>query len=75
MALRVLNKGSLSDGVILCLDADTLVQENYLHVVRDHFKPKVKTAIVAYEHPMPDSPREQAAICCYEIFCVTGFWG
>jgi len=68
MALRVLNKGSLTDGVILCLDADTLVQENYLHVVRDHFKPKVRTAIVAYEHPMPNSPREQAAICCYEIF-------
>ncbi len=67
-ALRVLNKRSLSDGIILSLDADTLVQSNYLPVVRDHFNPGVKTAILAYEHPLPENPGEQAAICCYEIF-------
>jgi len=54
--------------VIVSLDADTLVRENYLSVIRHHFQSDARTAIVAYEHQLPQDPRHQAAIICYEIF-------
>jgi len=67
-ALRMLRHNSSPHNVILSLDADTLVPRNYLSTVKKFFKPEVKTAIVAYEHQMPDDPASQAAIVCYEIF-------
>jgi glycosyltransferase involved in cell wall biosynthesis len=68
MALRLLKKSSAPRNLILSLDADTLVQNNYLSAIKKYFTQKVKTAIVAYEHQMPLNYEEQAAICCYEIF-------
>lgn len=67
-ALRLLKKNNKPNNVIISLDADTLVQNNYLPVIKHFFSPLVKTAIVAYEHQMPEQENEQAAICCYEIF-------
>lgn len=67
-ALRFLQKNSSSARIIMSLDADTLVQNNYLSVVKNHFVKGAKTAIVAYEHQMPADERGRAAICCYEIF-------
>jgi len=68
MALRLLNKSSSEKKLIISLDADTLVQTNYLAAIKNYFTPKIKTAVVAYEHQMPVNYEEQAAICCYEIF-------
>jgi hypothetical protein len=68
MALRLLKYSSAACNLIISLDADTLVQKNYLSAIKNYFTPKVKTAIVAYEHQMPLNDEEQAAICCYEIF-------
>jgi len=68
MALRLLKNSSATRNLILSLDADTLVKNNYLSAIKNHFTRKVKTAIVAYEHQMPLNYEEQAAICCYEIF-------
>ncbi|HEX7415796.1 MAG TPA: glycosyltransferase family 2 protein [Smithellaceae bacterium] len=68
MALRLLKKSSAPRNLILSLDADTLVQSNYLSAIKNYFTQRVKTAIVAYEHQMPSNHEEQAAICCYEIF-------
>ena len=68
MALRLLKKSSARRNLILSLDADTLVQNNYLSAIKNYFTQKIKTAIVAYEHQMPLNYEEQAAICCYEIF-------
>jgi hypothetical protein len=67
-ALRLLKESSAPRNLILSLDADTLVQNNYLSAIKKYFTQKVKTAIVAYEHQMPLNYEEQAAICCYEIF-------
>jgi len=67
-ALRLLQNDSSSSRTIVSLDADTLVQNNYLSVIKNHFAQGAKTAIVAYEHQMPADARERAAICCYEIF-------
>jgi glycosyltransferase involved in cell wall biosynthesis len=67
-ALRLLKEQSVSNSVIVSLDADTLVQDNYLDVLRNYFAPDIKTAIVAYEHQMPADDLHRAAIFCYEIF-------
>lgn len=68
MAVRLLERNSVSSGAILCLDADTLVRDNYLSVIKKYFTAEIKTAILAYEHQMPQTYEEQAAIVCYEIF-------
>ncbi len=67
-ALRLLREKSDGQGVIISLDADTLVQENYLSVIKSFFRSGSRTAIVAYEHPLPFDAIQKAAICCYEIF-------
>ncbi len=68
MALSLLAKSSSWKKLILCLDADTLVQSNYLETIKDYFTKKVKTAIVAYEHQEAENDEGRAAIYCYEIF-------
>jgi len=56
-------------GVVCCLDADTLVEKNYLSAVRTHFEATGNpAAVVSYAHQRPVDPGLQAAICCYEIF-------
>jgi hypothetical protein len=67
-ALCLLQNTSSSRGLILSLDADTLVQSNYLSAIKDYFTRKVKTAVVAYQHQEPFDDEERAAIYCYEIF-------
>ena len=68
-ALAVLNGRGPGGGVICCLDADTLVMENYLAAVHAHFSVTDDPAAVAgYAHQKPADPRLLAAICCYEIF-------
>lgn len=57
------------EGLICCLDADTLVEENYLPAIRAHFGEIVSTAAVtAYAHQEPVNTELLAAICCYETF-------
>lgn len=69
MALRLLAHSRNDLRLILSLDADTLVQTNYLSAVRHAFlSGKAQTGIVAYEHAMPADEIGQAAICLYEIF-------
>jgi hypothetical protein len=68
-ALAVLSGRGPGGGVICCLDADTLVMENYLAAVYAHFSRTDDPAAVAgYAHQKPADPRLLAAICCYEIF-------
>jgi len=68
-ALAVLSGRGRGGGVIGCLDADTLVMENYLAAVHDHFSLTDDPAAVAgYAHRKPVDPGRLAAICCYEIF-------
>lgn len=68
MALNLLSSSTSSKKLILCLDADTLVQKNYLSSIENSFQKKVKTAIVAYEHQEAGTDEGKAAIYCYEIF-------
>ncbi len=67
-ALRIIG-AEASGGVVCCLDADTLVEKNYLSAVRTHFGATGNpAAVVSYAHQWPVDPGLQAAICCYEIF-------
>jgi len=70
-ALMLLGKErtGLDGRIMVCLDADTLVEENYLAAVRNHFAAAKDCAAVArYAHRMPSDPGLAAAICGYEIF-------
>ena len=67
-ALNVIRNCSTSKKIIINLDADTLVQSNYLSSVKNYFTGNIKSAVVAYEHQEPIIPEEMAAIYCYEIF-------
>ena len=68
-ALGLIGTGAKEDGVLCCLDADTLVEENYLSAVRAYFEETENpAAVVSYAHQRPVDPGLQAAICCYEIF-------
>ena len=68
-ALRILDGEGSGDGVISCLDADTLVDENYLSAIFEFFKKSnCPAASAAYAHQIPDNPEVLSAICRYEIF-------
>lgn len=56
-------------GFLACLDADTLVQPDYLPALRRHFaRAKAGGAVIPFRHQPGDSPREERAITLYELF-------
>jgi hypothetical protein len=55
--------------LIFFLDADTVVEENYLFAVRNCFERKSCVAsVISFAHRYSENPEERAAIICYEIF-------
>ncbi len=55
--------------LIFSLDADTLVEENYLYAVRDCFEGETCVAsVISFAHRYTEGSKERAAIICYEIF-------
>lgn len=55
--------------LLYCLDADTVVESNYLSSVRSYFNEEKKTAAyVSFAHQDAEEPSMQTAILCYEIF-------
>jgi hypothetical protein len=68
-ALGIAGMGMNKNGLIYCLDADTLVEKNYLSAVHTHFAETGDlAAVISYAHQRPVDPGLQAAICCYEFF-------
>lgn len=58
------------DGVILCFDADSQCQPNYLQEIEKHFlnNPKTNGASIHYEHPLNfDNDTLNEAIILYEL--------
>ena len=69
MALRLLTNPVSAPCLILSLDADTLVQPDYLSAIKKFFSSsKAQTGVVEYEHQMPLNAIERSAICYYELF-------
>ena len=68
-ALGLLDGRGPGGGVISCLDADTVVEENYLSAVCNHFSDTNNSAsVVRYAHQRPADLELLSAICCYEIY-------
>ncbi|MDD5284790.1 MAG: glycosyltransferase family 2 protein [Desulfuromonadaceae bacterium] len=75
LALRYLLFVS-SDPLLVCLDADTLVQPDYLQTLADHFAgSSAGGASIPYRHRQADNLAGQAAIDRYELFLRTYVFG
>lgn len=67
-ALRLFDYSVDSAKLLISLDADTLVADNYLAAIRSFFRPDQAAAVVGYAHQIPSDARERLAIGNYEIF-------
>lgn len=57
------------DPVLVCLDADTLVETGYLQAVAGHFRrSRQGAAVLPFRHQPAAGPSRQAAIDRYELF-------
>lgn len=55
--------------LLICLDADTLVQPDYLPAITRHFTGSAEGgAVIAYRHRPAEDPAGQSAIDRYELF-------
>jgi hypothetical protein len=69
LALGVFDYERRGPHLIFSLDADTLVEGDYLAAVRSAFaRNRYAAAVINYAHQTAAGPDEQAAICCYELF-------
>jgi hypothetical protein len=67
LALTVFNYSSQKKKLIICLDADCTVQNNYLTEVVDNFNEKnLSAAVINFEHNITEE-KNTKAIICYEI--------
>ena len=58
-----------SKNILLCLDADCTVQNNYITEIHKCFKEeKCSAAYVQFEHTLTADDENNLAIICYEIF-------
>ena len=63
---------SCCDPLLICLDADTLVQPDYLEAIKRHFSTAAAGgASIGYRHRPSCDPRGQAVIDRYELFLRT----
>lgn len=68
LALSRLDSGNRCP-LLVCLDADTLVEPNYLPVISGHFRRSaVGGAVIPFRHRPAATPAEQEAIDRYELF-------
>lgn len=68
-AFACLLESDTESPLIVCLDADTLVEPNYLEAVYAYARrPDAWAGVINYAHPLPEDPQEQAAIVSYELF-------
>jgi len=69
LALEVFNYKSNRKKILICLDADCIVDKNYLKEIINTFNQKnYNAACIYYEHILPENKEEKFAIICYELF-------
>jgi len=71
-AVRRLESIGKSEGVIVCFDADSLCEKNYLQAIEEHFiqNPKTQSCGIHFEHPLEGDeyePEIYDAITKYEL--------
>jgi hypothetical protein len=69
LALKLFNYDTDKKKILISLDADCLVAENYLQkIVGDFNNNDLHAAIVNFQHTLPEDNNQKAAIINYEIF-------
>ncbi len=69
LALTKFDYSSDKSKIMICLDADCTVDNNYLIEIVDGFNQRnLNAACVDYEHTLPDDEIEKSAAITYEIF-------
>jgi hypothetical protein len=69
LSLTVFNYTDKSKKLIICLDSDCTVKQNYLTtIVSDFNKQNYSAAVIEYAHNINGSDKESSAIIPYEIF-------
>ncbi len=68
-AVSLFNQGHNTDGIIMSLDADAMVEENYFEAVYQHFSkyPKQVAATIYFEHPY-EAVGHETAVVLYELY-------
>lgn len=69
LALTQFDYSNSRKNILICLDADCTVSNNYLESILQSFNQSdIHAAYVEYEHILPKNKQDQLAIICYEIF-------
>lgn len=64
------------DPLLICLDADTLVETNYLQAIAEHFRQTaLGGAVLPFRHQPAAAAEQQAAIERYELFLRSYVYG
>lgn len=67
-ALSLFNYQSAKKKILVCLDADCAVSQNYFTEIYDEFNNRnVSAAVLSFQHSLADETSREA-ILCYEIF-------
>lgn len=68
-SLKIFNYASTSKKILICLDADCIVDSNYLTTIVNQFnKRNLSAAVVNFRHITEEDSLTTHAIICYEIF-------
>ena len=69
-ALNIFNYEEMESAkILICLDADCTVKENYLTEIHKHFfENKIKASSIYFEHILTRPGNDNSAIVCYETF-------
>lgn len=69
LALAKFDYNSLSKKILICTDADCIVEPNYLNEISREFNNNnYEAAVVNFAHDISGDDEETKAIICYEIF-------
>ncbi len=69
LALTLFDYSSPGKNIIVCLDADCTIENNYITEINKAFNErKISSAVINFEHDIDSSSETVEAIICYEIF-------
>jgi hypothetical protein len=69
LALKLFDYENNRKKILICLDADCIVEKDYLKaIVKEVNEKDIEAGYVQYEHKLPCEEIEKHAIVCYEIF-------
>ncbi|MCC5928844.1 MAG: glycosyltransferase [Cyclobacteriaceae bacterium] len=66
---RISASGNDKNGILICLDADCLIEKNYLKTIADHFRrnPQSPGCSINFKHQPAENSQIQSAIDAYEL--------